>query len=51
MITMHHARFATLTKAVVGALTATLLVASASAQQAYTTRQVNLRAGPDRGYP
>lgn len=32
-------------------LTTTVLAASASAQQAYTTRQVNLRAGPDRGYP
>ena len=32
-------------------LTTTVLVASAAAQQAYTTRQVNLRAGPDRGYP
>ena len=32
-------------------LTMTVLVASAAAQQAYTTRQVNLRAGPDRGYP
>lgn len=32
-------------------LTTTVLAASAAAQQAYTTRQVNLRAGPDRGYP
>ena len=38
-------------KIIVGTLTATVLVASAAAQQAYTTRQVNLRAGPDRGYP
>ena len=30
-------------------LTTTVLAASAAAQQAYTTRQVNLRAGPDRG--
>lgn len=32
-------------------LTTTVLAASAAAQHAYTTRQVNLRAGPDRGYP
>ena len=53
MTTQHHTRlrFATLTKVVAGALTATVLVASAAAQQAYTTRHVNLRAGPDRGYP
>ena len=48
MTTSHSARLA---KAVVGLMSATVLVASAAAQQAYTTRQVNLRAGPDRGYP
>ena len=48
MTTTHSARLA---KAVVGLMTATVLVASAAAQQGYTTRQVNLRAGPDRGYP
>jgi uncharacterized protein YraI len=40
-----------LAKFIAGLLTTTVLVASAAAQQAYTTRQVNLRAGPDRGYP
>lgn len=40
-----------LAQAGVGLLAATLLAASATAQQAYTTRQVNLRAGPDRAYP
>ena len=50
MTTPHRTRF-TLTKFVVGALTTTVLAASAAAQPAYTTRHVNLRAGPDRGYP
>ncbi len=40
-----------LARTITGLLAATVLVASAAAQQAYTTRQVNLRAGPDRGYP
>ena len=50
MTSPDQTRFA-LTKFVVGALTTTVLVASAAAQPAYTTRYVNLRAGPDRGYP
>lgn len=40
-----------LARSIAVTLTTTVLVASAAAQQAYTTRQVNLRAGPDRGYP
>lgn len=40
-----------LSKSLLGVAATALLVASAAAQQAYTTRQVNLRAGPDRGYP
>lgn len=40
-----------ISKSLLGFAAATLLAASAVAQQAYTTRQVNLRAGPDRGYP
>jgi uncharacterized protein YraI len=40
-----------ISKSIVAISAATLLAASAAAQQAYTTRQVNLRAGPDRGYP
>ena len=47
-MTTHQMRLA---KIIAGVLTTTVLVASAAAQQAYTTRQVNLRAGPDRGYP
>ena len=50
MTSPDQTRFA-LAKFVVGALTTTVLVASAAAQPAYTTRQVNLRAGPDAGYP
>lgn len=51
MKTSHQAPSASLAKLVAGALTATVLIASAAAQQAYTTRSVNLRAGPDQGYP
>ena len=51
MTTIHQLRFKPLAKSIAVALTATVLVASAAAQQAYTTRSVNLRAGPDRGYP
>ncbi len=48
MTNIHQTQFA---KIVAGALTTGVLVATAAAQQAYTTRQVNLRAGPDRAYP
>ena len=47
-MTTHQMRLA---KIIAGVLTTTVLGASAAAQQADTTRQVNLRAGPDRGYP
>lgn len=40
-----------LTQVLVGVVGASVLAASAAAQQAYATRQLNLRAGPDRGYP
>ncbi|MBC7711621.1 MAG: SH3 domain-containing protein [Rhizobacter sp.] len=51
MTTIHQAPLASLAKLVAVGMTATVLVASAAAQQAYTTRSVNLRAGPDQGYP
>lgn len=51
MTTIFQAPLTSLAKIAACALTATVLVASAAAQQAYTTGYVNLRAGPDRGYP
>ena len=47
----HHARCTTFAKIVAGTFCAAVLISSAAAQQAYTTRHVNLRAGPDSGYP
>ena len=51
MTTIHQPHLTSLSTFVAGALTTTVLIASAAAQQAFTTRPVDLRAGPDRGYP